>query len=79
VITILFEEIIKDLVSGKKLKISNFGTIELKDMKPRRYHDVRFQKVMESDGNRIFRFSLAPKIRKRLCDLLDIDKTFGSD
>lgn len=79
VISILFDEIIKDLVSGNKIKIMNFGTLVLKDTKPRRYHNVIHRCVMLSDSHKILKFSLSPKIRKKLCDLLDIDKTFGGD
>lgn len=76
IISILFEEIIKDLIDGKSLKIHNFGTLELVKTKPKKYHDVRFKKVMESKGNMIMKFSLARKIKKKLCSNLDINKTF---
>lgn len=79
VITILFEEMIKDLQDGKKIKIANFGTLLLKDTPPRRYHDVRFHKVMQSPGYRIIRLFLAKPIRKKLCDSLDLDKKLGDD
>lgn len=79
VITILFEEMIKDLQDGKKIKIANFGTLLLKDTLPRRYHDVRFHKVMQSPGYRIIRLFLAKPIRKKLCDSLDLDKKLGDD
>jgi nucleoid DNA-binding protein len=72
----LFDELIKDLNNGKDIKIVNFGTISLKQMKPRRYHDVRYNKVLQSNGNKILRFSLVTKIRKKICDFLDIDRTF---
>lgn len=75
VITILFDEILKDLKLGKKINVFNFGTLELKNMKPRKYHDVRFQKVLLSEGHKILRFSLAPQIRKKICEHLDLDKT----
>ncbi len=79
VITILFDEIVKDLVNGKEIKIVNFGTLILKELKPRKYHDVRYMRVMQSNGSKILRFSLTPKIRKKICDFLNIDKTFGDD
>ena len=74
VISILFEEMIKDLKGGKEIKIVNLGTIVLKDMPPRRYHDVRFHRMMESPGHRIMRMFLVKQIRKKLCDSLDLDK-----
>lgn len=79
IITILFDEMLKDLKSGKKIKIMNFGTLMLKDLKPRKYFDVRHQKVMQSTGNRIMRFVLAPPIRKKLTEHLDLDKTLKDD
>jgi nucleoid DNA-binding protein len=75
VITILFEEMIKDLRQNKPIEIFNFGTLSLKQMKSRRYHDVRLRRMMHAKGQRVLRFSLSSKIRKKLCDNLDIDKT----
>lgn len=74
VISILFEEMIKDLQAGKDIQITNFGKITLKEMPPRKYHDVRFRRVMESPGHRIMRLFLAKPIRKKMCDSLDLDK-----
>ena len=71
ILTILFDEMIKDLKRGKSIKIFNFGKLELKNLKPRRYFDVRHQKVMQAEGHRILRFTLAPSIRKKLVDCLD--------
>lgn len=74
VITILFEEMLKDLKDGKQIKIMNFGILSLKNMKPRRYHDVVQRQVKESRGSRIMRFTLAPALRKKLCENLNLDK-----
>jgi nucleoid DNA-binding protein len=71
ILTILFDEMIKDLKRGKSIKIFNFGKLELKNLKPRRYFDVRHQKVMQAEGHRILRFTLASSIRKKLVDYLD--------
>ena len=71
VITILFDEILKDLKAGKDVKIFNFGLLQLKSTKPRKYHDVRFNKVLLSEGHRILKFTLAQPIRKKLCVNLD--------
>lgn len=79
VITITFEEVLKDLKQGKEIKIFNFGTLILKETKPRRYHDVRQRQVMLSKGHKILRFTLAPQIRKKLCDHLDIDSNSEDD
>jgi nucleoid DNA-binding protein len=74
VISILFDEMIKDLKGGKEIRIANFGTLVLKDTPPRKYHDVRFHRVMESPGHRVMRLFLAKTIRKKLCESLDLDK-----
>lgn len=79
VIVILFDEIIKELIRGNDIKIVNFGTLKLKEMKPRWYHNVKYRRLMKSESHKILRFTMAPKIRKIMCDFLDIDKTFGSD
>jgi nucleoid DNA-binding protein len=73
VISILFEEMVKDLQEGKEIKIANFGIFILKDMPPRRYHHVILRKIMESPGHRIMRFVLTTKISKKLCSSLDLD------
>lgn len=79
VLSILFDEMIADLLRGKKIKIFNFGTLTLKQLKPRGYFDVRFQRVMRSKGYKILRFTLAPAFRKKLVDHLDLDKTLKGD
>ena len=79
VLTILFEEMVKDLLANKDIKIFNFGTLSLKTMKPRKYHDVTQRRVVLSKGHRILRFTLAAPIRKKLCDHLDLDKTLEND
>jgi len=75
VITILFEEMLVDLKAGKPIEIFNFGILSLKKMKPRRYHNVSSRQFVHTDGHYVLRFSLASKIRKKLCQHLDIDKT----
>lgn len=71
ILTILFDEMVKDLRRGKSIRIFNFGKLELKSLKPRKYFDVRHQKVMQSKGHKILRFTLAPSVRKKLVDHLD--------
>jgi nucleoid DNA-binding protein len=70
---------LKDLKMGKQVKISNFGFLVLKQMKPRRYHNVKYQRVMMSEGHKILRFILAAPIRKKLVEHLDLDKTLKGD
>lgn len=79
VISILFSEIIKDLKSGKEIKITNFGILKLKKMPARKYYDVRFQKLMDSPGHKILRMSLAKPIRKKICASVQLDKKNNGD
>lgn len=79
IITILFEEILTDLKRGKDLKIFNFGTLSLKQLKPRKYFDVRHQKVMQAKAHKILRFTLTSSVRKKLVKHLDLDKTLKGD
>jgi nucleoid DNA-binding protein len=79
VISILFEEMLKDLKQGKEIKIFNLGTLYLKETKPRLYHDVNKRQVVLSDKHKILKFRLTPKLKKRLSESLDIDKTFKDD
>ncbi len=79
VITILFEEMLEELKRGKEIKIFNFGTLVLKETKPRRYHNVRVRQVMLSKKHKILRFTLAALIRKKLCEHLQIDGITRND
>jgi nucleoid DNA-binding protein len=79
IINILFEELLNDLKDGKEIKIKNFGSFILKNTKPRKYHDVRYNRVMLSTGGKILKLTLPNLIKKKICQMLDIDKTFESD
>lgn len=76
VISLLFEEIFLDLKSGKKIKIHNFGEIFLQQLKPRRHFDYVRNEIRISPGHQMLRFFLSPKLKKKLCNELDLDKTF---
>ncbi|HEY5267689.1 MAG TPA: HU family DNA-binding protein [Candidatus Saccharimonadales bacterium] len=72
IISILFDEMIQDLKAGKEIKITNLGILVLKEMPPRKYHNVRLRCVMEAPGHRVLRLFLSKPIRKKLCESLDI-------
>jgi nucleoid DNA-binding protein len=76
IISILFDELLKDLIDGKSIKITNFGTLTLKNLPPRHYHDVNERKLKKAVPHRILRFILAPKLRDEICKYLDVDLTF---
>lgn len=73
VISILFEEMIKDLRAGKIIKVANFGTIQLKEMLPRKYHHIILRKTMLSPGHKSMRISLDKKIKKKLSAEVELD------
>ena len=79
IISILFDEMLRDLKANKSIKIHNFGEIKLKDMPSRNYFNVRLQKVMHARGKKILRFTLKDSIRKKIIRRLDVDKTFPND
>lgn len=79
VISILFEEMLKDLKQGKEIEIFNLGSLFLKQTKPRLYHDVNKKQVVLSKGYKILKFKLARKLKKKLTGNLDIDRTFEGD
>jgi nucleoid DNA-binding protein len=79
VISILFEEMLKDLKQGKEINIFNLGVLFLNKTKPRLYHDVTKKQLVLSKERKILKFKLARKLKKRLTRNLDIDKTFRDD
>ena len=79
VISILFEEIIKDFKNEERIKIYNFGTLRMKKTKPRPYHHVRYGVFMMSEGKNILEFLLSKKIRNKICSQIDMKKTFDKD
>lgn len=74
VIVILFDEMVKDLKEGKKIRITNFGTIYLQQNNPRKYFNVTTQRVMQAEGNKILKFAITPRIVQKIRSLLDMDK-----
>jgi nucleoid DNA-binding protein len=71
VISLLFEEILSELKDKGEIKIHNFGVLSLKHLKPRHYFDITRQQVMRSNGYRILRFTLAPRLKKKIISYLD--------
>lgn len=74
ILSILLEELASDLKSNKIIKIFNFATISLEKTNPKKYYDVRFQKIMYSQGSKILKITLNKKVKKKLLEYFDIDK-----
>jgi|ERR1700722_2592493 len=73
VLNILIEEMISDLVSGKNIKIINFGSFSLKELKPRRYLDLATRRFKISGPSKALRFKISRNISKfinseKICD-----------
>lgn len=79
IITILFEEMAKDLRRGKPIKIANLGTIILQPTKPRWFHHVTLRKMVLSPGHHVMRFLLTKPMHKKLVQFLDLDKTWKGE
>ena len=76
IMSVLFEEIVKDLVEGKTLNIVNFGKLKLKTTNPRKYFNFVLGKTATCEKHkRILRFTLEKKIKLKLISLLDLDKS----
>jgi nucleoid DNA-binding protein len=78
IVSILFEEMLLDLSSGKKFNIGNFGKFFIKKMKPRKFFNVTQMKVTESVGNKILKFKFSQQNRRKILDSIDVEKTFGN-
>ena len=78
VIEILIEEMVKDLMEDKEIRIYNFGIIKLKRMPDRNHYDFIKKDFTITPGHRILRFVIFDKIKRKLCKLLDVDKTLAS-
>lgn len=76
VITILFEELIKDLKNGKTVKIHNLGSISLDNLAPKKYFDIVHKEVRILGVRKSLKFFLSTGLKKKLCHELDLDKTF---
>lgn len=76
IINILFNEMIIDLKNDKPIKIFNFGDLQLKKTKPRRYFDVNKQKVEISKSNNVLKFNFSSKIKKHMYKYIDLNRTF---
>jgi nucleoid DNA-binding protein len=73
IINILVEEMIKDLMAGKKIKIINFGSFYLKDLKPRKFLDLVTREVKLSGSSKTLRFKISNNLSKfinsrKVCD-----------
>ena len=64
VISILFEEMTKDLLDGKIIKIGNFGKLVLRPTPPKSYFHITERKRLWSPGYKMLKFDMTPKLKR---------------
>ncbi len=72
VISIFFEELFKELKTGKKIKIKNFCSFKLEKTKPRRYFNYWTKQFAISKGRPQFKIQLSYSLRKKISKHLDL-------
>lgn len=66
IISILIDEMIKELKNGKEIKIPNFGTLKVNDLKPKKIRSIATNKIKFARRTKSLRFKLTRKISKYL-------------
>jgi len=66
VLSIFIDEMTKELLSGNEIKIANFGTFLLKNIKGTVFRNVVSKKLATSKKTRALRFKLTRRFRKWL-------------
>jgi len=73
VVNLLCEFLFQELKDQEEFAIHNFGTFLLKKNKPRKYFDVLDRKIKISKGNRLLKFKLNRKLRKKISTNVDLN------
>lgn len=60
--------IVESLVSGKEVKVTRFGTFNLKKRKARLYHDVKTQSMQVAPDRYVPTFTFHPNLKKTITD-----------
>ena len=71
VITILIDEIRKDLLDGKIIKIQNFGTFKLKQTNSRTFKSVVTNNIETSQQKNKLELKLTPKLARFISENID--------
>jgi nucleoid DNA-binding protein len=71
VISILCEEMVKDLIVGKEIEITNFGTFSLKRTTPQRFMNVVSKEIETSTERNKLELTLTPKLNKYISKHID--------
>lgn len=76
VVNLLIEELVQDLKDNKEIKIFNFATISLEQMKSRPYIDIATKTKKMSKPNKKLTFKLNKNVKMLIFKNVDLDKTF---
>lgn len=77
VVSILFEEIARDLLENQKIRIKHFGNFFLKQTKEKRHMNIATREIDTHPSRKKLRFEIAEKLRIFLINHLDVENTFG--
>jgi len=73
IMNVFFEELMKDLESGREIKVHNFGSLWLKTNLPRAKYNPLKKAAVLCKSYRIYSFKIAKSIKKELLENWDID------
>lgn len=68
IISVLIDEMIKELKRGGEIKIPNFGTLKINNLKPKKIRSISTNKIKFAKRTKSLRFRLSKKISKYLSD-----------
>ena len=77
IVSILLDELIKEILIGNKIEIKNLGSFELKQLNDRWHINITTKERVLSKGKKTVKLAISDKFGKFLCDNLDWEKTFG--
>jgi nucleoid DNA-binding protein len=66
IINILLEELVKDLMNGNEIKIINFGTFYIKNIKPKQIKNIATGNITTTKETRAIRFRLSRALAREL-------------
>lgn len=78
IINLLCESLLNELENSGEFSITNLGTFELHKTKPRKYFNVLEQEFKMSEGNKLIKFRLNRKLKKKISKNVDLTK-IGED
>jgi len=79
IINLLCDYIAQSLEETGKFEVTNLGTFELTQMKPKSYFNVVEQKMKTTKGNKRIKFKLSKKLKKKIAKNIDLEKTIGEE